>query len=110
MKQSTVDAIKADVKALRAVIEKLAIVWPSDELDIYLTLLQNLEFSGVGAHGYTLEAEIKRMYIIQDAIIAMEKYNEYHVSSFIVNEIEMIFMGNIHSEQEEQFAIAVEQY
>ena len=105
MKQSTVDAIKADVKRLRAVIEKLAIVWPSDEIDIYLTLLQNLGFSGKGAYGYSLEAEIKRMYDIIDAIQAMEKYNKYHVSSFIMSEVDMVLMGHIQleSEQEEKY-------
>jgi hypothetical protein len=89
--QEIVLEIKADAKKLHKLISAIAIVHPSNMMDMICVLLQNLAFNRSDCFGYDPDKELERMHNIKKALSAFKEYHDYHTISFIVDEIGMAF-------------------
>lgn len=105
--------IKADIKQLKVVADKLATHWPDHALTIICTLLQNIGFGGPDsiASNYSYDEDVKQMFTAKDAINALADYHIDHPTiSFIREEVENIFTAASHIYEDEDMYMDEREY
>lgn len=94
--------IKADMKRLSTLFEAIVEVFPSNQNTLISVILHNMFHDASHCINYIGdEMEWERMQTTKRAIEAMKVYRDYHLIGFLVEEIEMSFMGHEMDEFEE---------
>ena len=88
-KNKIIRSIKQDANKLHLLIKEINNVWPSAELDIIETLVQNLAFES-SATSASSKDQLEEIDRIVKALRAFERYNSYHITKFIADEVEQI--------------------
>jgi len=61
-----------------------------------------MSHSGKGCINYNYQKEIEELYKLKDCLQSLAKYYDSHFESWVYDEIDMIIMGEIYSEQDLQ--------
>lgn len=100
MNKVQLSRFKQDIAKIRTFVDVVAKHWQSHGTDVISVLLQNAAANSEGTWGYTLDKELERTKTAIDAIKAMCNYNKYHLTAFILEEIEFAEMSSTVDEHE----------
>lgn len=109
MKPETLKSIKADISKFYKLYEHLVANWNGNlshgqqaiypETVLISVLLQNMQFDGTDASGYSHEEECKKIMDIKSLIIKIDEYhNKCYMTHYAANEVEFIIDGHYMSE------------
>lgn len=91
-------SFKKQLLDLHTVLQSLSIHWNHDKIySILAVLLQNASSNSVGCFGYTHEKEIIKTNTALDAIEILCNYNKFHVTEWLLDEIDTIHIDIQHS-------------
>lgn len=84
---------KKAVKPLVSITEGYSKIWQEELFISISVLIQNICFDGRNCTGYDEDKEIEKIEFLISLLRKISEYNNHHSVSWIVSEIETVWMG-----------------